>query len=87
VSSNGLPVINDILYSSSHGVSGTSWFGSGGGAWSNGVTLQAMSGTQAFTPLAANANAFAYAMQDGAIKEFLVAGDGSVTFVGNVIIN
>jgi len=83
--SNGLPVINDILYSSSHGVSSTIWLGSKGGSWSNGVTAQAMSATQAYTPLAANGNAFVYAMQDGGVKEFVVAGDGSIKLVGDVV--
>lgn len=84
VASNGLPIINAILDSSSHGVSSTFWLGSGGGAWSDGQTLQAMSATQTYTPLAANANAFVYAMQDGGVKEFVVAMDGSITPVGDV---
>ncbi len=84
MASNGLPIINDILDSSSHGVSSTFWYGSTGGDWTDGATPQAMSITQAYTPLAANANAFVYAMQDGGIKEFAVAGDGSVVLVGDV---
>ncbi len=86
MASNGLPILNDILSSSSHGVSSTFWYGSGGGAWSDGgQTPQAMSATQAYTPLAANANAFVYAMQDGGIKEFVVAVDGTINLVGDVV--
>jgi hypothetical protein len=43
-----------------------------------------MSATQAYTPLAANPNAFVYAMQHGGVKEFVVAEDGSITLVGDV---
>jgi hypothetical protein len=44
-----------------------------------------MSVTQAYAPLAANPNAFVYAMQGGGIKEFVVAGDGFITLVGDVV--
>lgn len=85
VASNGLPVISDILDSSSPGVSSTFWYGSTGGDWSDGQTSQAMSATEAFTPLAANANGFVYAMQNGGIKEFIVASDGYITLVGDMM--
>jgi len=51
----------------------------------NGLTPQAMSATQAYTPLAANGNAVAYTMQGGGIKEFSVGGDGTITLVGDVV--
>lgn len=55
------------------------------GEWLPIETPSIMGGVNAFSALAANADAHVYALQDNAIKEFRVASDGTTwSLVGDV---
>jgi hypothetical protein len=86
VANNSFPILVDVLSSGSHGITNIWWTGVDGGDWPPVQNPSVMSAVDTNTPLAANNDAHVYAMQDGVIKEFMVAEDGvSWSEVGDVV--
>ncbi len=71
-----LPILLDVLSSTSRGVNNIWWRGRDGGEWLGPESPTVMSGVNNYTALAAHGWAHVYAMQGQEIKEFKVEDDG-----------
>ncbi|KAI9885605.1 MAG: hypothetical protein M1823_002615 [Watsoniomyces obsoletus] len=71
-----VPILLDILSSSSRGVNNIWWSGAEGGKWSGPQSPEVMNAVNNYTVLAADTWAHVYAMQGQEIKEFKVEDDG-----------
>ncbi|KAI4223304.1 MAG: hypothetical protein LQ349_007452 [Xanthoria aureola] len=82
----GNPLFQYTLSSSSRGIN-VAWLGGGsnyGTGWHT-ESPEVMKNVQPYSPVAANADRHVYALEDGAVKEFVVSTDGTTwSLVGDV---